>query len=309
MDATNRIERLAFILENLSKGNAISAPSLAEQLNTTKKIVQTDFKSYLLPLFEDEKIIYYDYSSKAYHATPGFLNSTFLSAHEWAVIAILLNKARDKYADVDLLDKSKALFEKLKHALHNEFYAFGPIERYDDFKEEVILLTKAIKAKRGVHCLYNNKERLIHPLEILNLEGYWYLIVYEPRDDKIKTYHLNSVKSIEILQECFGNTHIDIMARFKKAITAYFKPEIEPITVELYADATVAKYFERKPISISQRIMRKHEDGGCELELSVTDFMEIIPTIQRYMPHVKVISPQELNDAIRQNVQKYLEDE
>jgi predicted DNA-binding transcriptional regulator YafY len=306
MNPLNRIDRLAYVLEKLSRGNAISAPLLAEHLNTTKKIVQTDFKSYLLPLFEEEKTIYYDYSSKAYHATPGFLNSTFLSAHEWAVIAILLNKARDKYADVDLLDKSKALFEKLKHALQNELYAFGPIERFDDFKEEVILITKAIKAKRGVHCLYNNKERLIHPLEILNLEGYWYLIVYEPRDEKVKTYHLNSVKSIEVLEESFGNAHADVVMRFKRAITAYFDPETEPIVVELYADATVAKYFERKPISITQRIMRKHEDGGCELELSIADFMEIIPTIQRYMPHVKVISPQALKDAIRKNVESYM---
>ena len=32
---------------------------------------------------------------------------------------------------------------------------------------------------------------------------------------------------------------------------------------------------------------------------------KIIPTIQRYMPHVKVIEPQNLKDAIEENIKKY----
>ena len=58
MNFENRIERLKTILELLSKGYELSTPSLVERFGVSKKIIQTDFKEYILPLFVDEKIYY-----------------------------------------------------------------------------------------------------------------------------------------------------------------------------------------------------------------------------------------------------------
>ncbi len=63
MEYYNRINRLSSTLVLLSKGYDLSTPELVERFNVTKKIIQTDFKEYLLPLFSDGKI-FYDYSSK-----------------------------------------------------------------------------------------------------------------------------------------------------------------------------------------------------------------------------------------------------
>ena len=51
MNFNNRINRLSSTLTLLSKGQELSTPSLVERFNVTKKIIQTDFKEYLLPLF------------------------------------------------------------------------------------------------------------------------------------------------------------------------------------------------------------------------------------------------------------------
>ena len=101
MDFQNRINRISSILELLSKGYDLSTPSLVERFGVTKKIIQTDFKEYILPLFVDDKI-YYDYSSKTYKAKNNFLTKTLFSADELSIIAILKNKSKDKYSDVDL---------------------------------------------------------------------------------------------------------------------------------------------------------------------------------------------------------------
>ena len=34
--------------------------------------------------------------------------------------------------------------------------------------------------------------------------------------------------------------------------------------------------------------------------------MEIIPTIQRYIPHLKVIEPLELKEAIKKNIDEFV---
>ncbi|MBT3689724.1 WYL domain-containing protein, partial [bacterium] len=147
----------------------------------------------------------------------------------------------------------------------------------------------------------------LYPLKILNLEGYWYLIVHEPQDpNKIKTFHLNSIKDIKILNEYYTHDE-DIVNKFDNAITAYYKVQNNPIAVQLFIEKEVARFFIRKPLSQQQRIIKTYQDGSLDLEITITDYMEIIPTIQRYIPYVKVIEPQELKDKISENIRKYCE--
>jgi len=103
MNYTNRINRLTHTLQLLSKGNGVSTPSLVEFFGegVTKKMVQTDFKEYLLPLFVDEKI-YYDYADRVYRAKNNFLVKTLFSAEELAIISILKNKADSTHKRIPL---------------------------------------------------------------------------------------------------------------------------------------------------------------------------------------------------------------
>lgn len=304
MNLTNRIKRLSSILTLLSKGYSLSTPDVAERFGVSKKIIQTDFKDYIIPLFLDEKIKY-DYSEKVYKASNNFLTKTLFNADELAVISILKFKSKDKHTDEDLFEKTDALFHKFEDELSNNIYQQSSVEKFDEFKEEIIQIRNAIETKNIIKCFYNNKHREIYPLKILNLEGYWYLIIYEPTDDKIKTFHLNTIKEIEVLHSNFQFDKKKVKG-FDKAITAYYKPENELINVQLYVHNNVARYFIRKPLSSAQRVLKKHVDGSLDIEVTITDLMEIIPTIQRYMPYVSVIEPNELKKEIKENIDEYL---
>lgn len=301
----NRIERISHILTLLSKGYGLSTPKLVDKFKITKRIIQIDFKEYILPLYSDDTI-FYDYSSKTYKAKNNFLTKTLFSAEELAVIAILKNKSKDKFTDDNLFEKTNALFERFEEELSNKVYQKSCVEKIDNFKTEIIEIKNAIASKHIINCHYLNKNRTIYPLKILNLEGYWYLVVHEPNEpNKIKTFHLNSVKDIEILDELY---HYDehIVDKFDNAVSAYYKVQNDPITVELFVEKEVARFFQRKPLSPTQRIIQAYDDGSCDIEVTITDFMEIIPTIQRYIPSVRVISPNELKTIINQNIQKYM---
>ncbi|WP_331773851.1 helix-turn-helix transcriptional regulator [Sulfurospirillum sp. 1612] len=307
MHGKNRIKRLSSILLALSKGNALSTLNLANRYGVSTKVIRTDFSSYILPLFSDSKI-YYDHTTQSYHAKKNFLHETLLSAEELAIIAILKYKARDKYSDENLYEKTTLLFEKFEKTLDNKLYQKSAVEKIDNFKEEITRIKNAISSRRIITCTYNNKTREIYPLKILNFEGYWYLVIYEPKDTKIKTFHLNSIKNIEIhdTQYVFD---FDQIKSFENAINAFHVLNQEPLFIELYVDAKVAKYFLRKPLSPSQRILNECEDGALELEIMVSDFREIIPTIQRYIPHIKVIEPEALRSQINKNIQQYIDDQ
>jgi len=301
---TNRSKRLSHILALLSSGAKLSTPELADTLNLTKRIIQLDFKEYLIPLFEDG-MIYYDYSLKCYCAKTNFLVGTLLSSDELAVIALLKAKSKDKFSDDGFATQTDALFQKFEESLSNIFYQETLVEKIGDFKTEIIRIKNAITHRREIACNYNNKQRSLYPLKILNLEGFWYLINYDVAYSEIRRYHLNSISNITLLETEFTFDE-SIIERFDNAINAFYEPHIEPFSIELFLDAKVAKYFKRKPISKTQRILKTYHDGSCDIELYITDFMEIIPTIQRYIPYVRVIRPDALAEIVYKNLTDYM---
>ncbi len=303
MNLNNRVERIKSILDLLNQGYNLSTPSLVERFNISKKIIQTDFKDFILPLLPNETI-YYDYSSKTYKAKNNFLSKTLFNSKELAIIAVLKNKSTDKYSDTDLKANVDELFFKFEKELSNQLYSKSSVEKIDKFHNELIQLENAIENKNIVKCFYNNKHREIYPLKILNLEGFWYLIVYEAIDNKIKTFHLNTIKNVEVLlnEYSFDVTKVD---SFNNAINAYHKLDSN-IQITLYVDKEVSRYFLRKPLNKTQRVLKQYDDKSIDLEIIVTNLMEIIPTIQRYIPHVKVIEPLELKEAIKKNIDDYV---
>jgi predicted DNA-binding transcriptional regulator YafY len=300
----NRIERLSNILKSLSSFEILSTPKLANQYDVSEKIIQTDFKEYLLPLFED-KMIYYDYSSKSYKAKTNFLTKILLSSEELALIAILKSKAKDKYSDKDLYEKVNILFQNYEDALSHSIYTLTDIEKIDKFKKEIIEIQHAINKKRVIECNYRDKLRILYPFKIQNFDGYWYLICFDTKYDDIRKYHLNSISNIIELNETY-NFDTTIVEKFDNAINAWYKPNLKQIHIELFLDKTVSKFFIRKPISKTQRVIKQYEDESCEIELTVTDFMEIIPTIQKFIPYIHVIEPQELKNLLKENINIYL---
>ena len=298
------LKRIKAILDLLNQGLNLSTPKLVERFGVSKKIIQTDFKDFILPLFPNETI-YYDYSLKTYKAKNNFLSKTLFNSKELAIISILKNKSTDKYSDIDLKANVDELFYKFEKELSNQLYSKSSVEKIDKFKNELIQLENAIENKNIVKCFYNNKHREIYPLKILNLEEFWYLIVFEPIDNKIKTFHLNTIKNVEVLHNkySFDKTKID---SFKNAINAYHKLDSEKISVILFANKEVSRYFLRKPLNQTQRVLKQYDDKSIDFEIVVTNLMEIIPTIQRYIPHLKVIEPLELKEAIKKNIDEFV---
>jgi len=86
IDFNNRLIRLDYLLTELSKGSRLSTPQLVEDLGITKKIIQTDFKEYILPYVNE---VYYDYSEKCYIATNNFLQTILHDSKALATILIV----------------------------------------------------------------------------------------------------------------------------------------------------------------------------------------------------------------------------
>lgn len=302
MSLNNRINRLSSTLVLMSKGQELSTPSLVELFNITKKSLKQILKSIYCYYLTTVK--YFMIILQRHIKPKTFLQKTLFNADELTIIAILKNKSKDKYSDADLSLKVDVLFEKFEDTLSNRLYQKSSVEKIDNLKDEIIQIKNAIESRSIIQRACNKEDREFYLIKILNFEEYWYLIVFEQSDKKIKTFYLNTIKKIKVLN---ANYKFDkqIVKTFENAITAYYKLENKLMTIELFIDVTISGYFLRKPLNTTQRVIKKYKDGSPELEIIITDLMEIIPAIQRYMLYAGRIAPDELKIEVKNNLETY----
>jgi predicted DNA-binding transcriptional regulator YafY len=77
----------------------------------------------------------------------------------------------------------------------------------------------------------------------------------------------------------------------------------------LKIDKEKSHYFSKdmKLFFPSQKFIHSNDDGSAEIEISYTRSLEILPFVKRWMPFMHIISPDDLKDEYRKDLEKALE--
>ncbi len=88
-------------------------------------------------------------------------------------------------------------------------------------------------------------------------------------------------------------------------MTAYGVPKMK---AHLLVSSKKAKYFKGgiKKFLDSQTFVEEREDGSVEFTLEYTHSLEILPFIQKWIPYIKILSPQSLADELKEDLERYL---
>ncbi len=203
--------------------------------------------------------------------------------------------------------KTKKLLQKIKNDDYNPFYTKLNLEDISDKLTEVQILETAIKSKNTIICNYKIDETTkikINPLKIVNYEGFWYLVAVGAKNDILKKYYLKNISFVKITNETFEVTE-ELDDLLENSVSIWFQEDIEPFDVTLYIDSKIAKYFQRKPISKAQIIEKKDDDGSLKIKVTITHEMEILPIVKYWIPNIKIIEPQWVNDILDEQINLY----
>ena len=88
-----------------------------------------------------------------------------------------------------------------------------------------------------------------------------------------------------------------------KALGFWFDPTAEPFEVTLLLDQEVIVYFKRNPVN-GQRL-KINADGTAELTVTATDKREIFDMLKKWLPQVRVVEPERLQEEFERMLQKY----
>jgi len=299
------------ILRDISSGYGFSTSAFNETTdispNTIKKYLSRLKDCYLLKNM-------YDYDSREHRwkaLQPGFLNYTSLVAEEIVMLCMI-----EKYFGTKQDETVKRWLKRhlVKNARRTDTRIFKntPIESVKAIEKLFPPIKNAIQNHITIEFTYKNELKRVNPYKILNLEGYWYLAAKDCSKDKFRTYTMANITDLIIADEKFASddSYNRMIDRLNSVITAYMRMEGEYIDVTLHVHEKLHEHFSRKPISPRQQPLGKIPGTSYyRLNISITNHAEIVPTVLRHIPLIKVIKPQCLNEYIKEAITYYDHDD
>ena len=287
------VYRLAQMLIKLNQGEKLEPQALAEEFGVNVRTIQRDLNERFgyLPL---EKTDGY------YHLDASFLGKISIKdIHRFASLAgvkgLFPSLANDFLRDIFDSRLQSAVLVKGHH--------------YENIGDKAKLfkdLEKAIVAHHPVSFNYLKSEgsktyQAVNPYKLVNHKGIWYLVAQD--GDKLKSFSLTKLSGL-ITLDTFFKADPTIDKQLDEDDGIWLSDAKQEVVLKVRAE--VAGYFKRRKLIANQVIEKELEDGGLIISAKIGHSNQIIPIVRYWIPHIKVISPEELQLEIEKSLNEYL---
>lgn len=299
-----KVFRLLYILNQLDSRRKVSTSELSKEFNVSLRTVQRDIvllNTTGFPIISSEK---------GYHSfMVGFsLKKMMLTREEASLLSFLHDiskslggKFEDSFSSilkkVVSKEQDSPFYVKIPNGLKiSKDYPFiNDIEEAISDNRKIALYYKT----PGKKCDYK-----VCPLKITFFDGFWYLLSQVDDKEWLRTFRLDNIKRLKILNEYF-NPPENINTILQESVNIWFS-EKKDIKVVLKIDKEVASFFKQRVYFPLQKIKKENRDGSLRIETKISQYEEIIYTILHWIPHVHVIEPKCLKKEIKGKIIEYL---
>jgi len=183
-------------------------------------------------------------------------------------------------------EKTKMIFENLKIAVKNKEY------------RDIVYTYDTTTLEKDVKCI-----------KLIFMNNNWYLAIVNLAGE-LKFRRLNFIDEIRYSSKSNYQLHevksyLEFLGNLQNAMSLYGVKVKKAI---IRATPNIAKYFEpkMKKLLSSQKFISKEKDGSIIFSLEYTQELEILPLIQKWLPDLIILEPQELKEAYRKKLEKAL---
>jgi predicted DNA-binding transcriptional regulator YafY len=299
-----KIFRLWTILNRLDTRKKISTCELSEEFNVSYRTVQRDLQllgEAGFPIVATEK--------GQHTFSEGFsLKRMEMSEEEASLLSFLYEIAKSLGENFE--ESFRGILRKvLAKECDSPFYVKIPEGVKLDKKMPYVKdLEKAIETSSVIEMDYEKPEGdkwlRVHPLKIMFFEGFWYLLARIEGKEWIVKLRLEKIRNLKVMEDTFDEPE-NLKTMLEESVNIWFSEKRDKKVV-LKVDKEVARYFKQREYFPLQKIKKENKDGSLVVESMVSDHMEVIPNIMRWIPNVRVVSPAGLKEEIASRIEKYL---
>jgi predicted DNA-binding transcriptional regulator YafY len=303
-DYDRRIFRLFYILNKLNNSKPVTTRELAEEFNVSMRTVQRD-----LEILNSAGFFLSSPKRGIYQFEEGYsLKKVELTNEEASLLSFLYDVSKS------LGKKFEESFQKiLKKVIQKEyeFPFYAKIPESANLKENYPFLEnleEAICENQKVKIKYQKDQEIktftICPLKLIYYDGFWYLLSQIESKGWLLKFRLENIKEVELLDEYFVEPE-NLKTMLEQSMNIWFS-EKKKNKVLLKIDKEVAPFFKQRKYFPYQKIIKENKDSSLIIEAKVSDYMEAIPTILGWIPHISVIKPKEMKEQIKERISNYI---
>ena len=215
--------------------------------------------------------------------------------------------------NIDTADKS-ILEKKIKETKNTYLFKSKPFENSSGDVTLFKKLEQAIYHRKEIVIDYKavstTEERKVKPYKIIFMNENFYLACeVEHPDYQFSLFRISKIEAIEFTQRSFHqNREIASFIKDMQTPMAKYTPNYKDHLIEVLVevDASRARHFKAKKYLPSQKMIEEKEDGALVLSFTVTQELEMMDIIKRWIPHLRVVTPVSLKDKINKNLIEYL---
>ena len=281
--------RLIDILTRLNSGEKLTINMLAESYDAHPKTIRRDLvrlESCNLPIQREGKYFY--------------LDSTYLGKLKLKDIQSFarISGIRHLYPNLDV----SFIRELLDSRVYDAKGYF--VEDAAQFKTLFEVFGEAIRKHQQIGFLYKGEPRVVEPYKLVHHHGCWYLAAV--RKGVLRAYRLSRIELSPHPHELLSfKPDSTILTQLEDEESIWFGQEKQEIILTVHAD--VALHFQQRPLLPEQQVIKKLDDGGLLLSSQITHHTQILPLVRYWIPHLKIVNPEGLQDEMEWGLKKYLD--
>lgn len=298
-----KFDSLIGILNKLDRGEKVTVASLMDELDISERTAHR----YLQTLVVEGFPIEYDRARQTYVFEKGYtLRRLNLSVEEMLAFALAKNllgsfgpgmeqslqKLEERLA-IKKTDTPKQIILSPDETPTRVGQYLGPIHQAALNFQRIDL----------TYCaLYSDEvtKRKVDPYYLFFQGDFWNLRAYCNLRKELRTFALDRITSLKVLNEYFVPQRIDPEEELSGAFNAFLDGEPEEIVLRF--DAEIRPYIERKKWHPSQTT-RELRDGRLELTMNINSAEGIRQWIYGWIPYVEILKPAALKNQMRDDLQ------
>ena len=280
--------RLIDILTRLNSGEKLTINMLAESYDAHPKTIRRDLvrlESCNLHIQREGKYFY--------------LDSTYLGKLKLKDIQSFarISGIRHLYPNLDV----SFIRELLDSRVYDAKGYF--VEDASQFKTLFEVFGEAIRKYQQIGFLYKGEPRVVEPYKLVHHHGCWYVAAV--RKNILRAYRLSRIELSPHPHELLSfKPDSTILTQLEDEESIWFGQEKQEIILTVHAD--VALHFQQRPLLPEQQVIKKLDDGGLLLSSRITHHTQILPLVRYWIPQLKIVNPEGLQDEMEWGLKQYL---
>ncbi|MDK9694572.1 MAG: WYL domain-containing protein [Sulfurimonas sp.] len=230
-------------------------------------------------------------------------SETFKNSHE---IGWLFQMAHD--GDPEIFRELENYTNQNRHIYKFKNTPFEDIDTLES-KEVFKRLRLAVEAReyRRIKFAYDEKTYdNLKCLKLIFMDNNWY-IAFIDEEEKLRFGRISFIEEVLYatkagsFQSASVAKHLEFLDGVQNSMTLF---GVEKKIATIKAMPNIAKYFDKdmKIFLSSQKFVKKEADGSVIFALSYTQPIEILPFIQRWLPDLIIVEPQELREELHKKL-------